>query len=157
MTQSHAPNNLDSLDVRLDLYKLHVEMTDRATARRAEMSKFYISLLTALLAIVSIVIDKGIFASVQSIVFLTVALLGMFLCVTWILNIRSYKRLNSIKFEIIQEMEKNLPFAFYTREWEIVNKGRTDKRYFRLTDLEQIVPLILGVPYLALFVYALTH
>ncbi len=47
-------------EIILEEYKLYVEMADRVSARRIETNKFYITLLTALLAILTLVVDKKI-------------------------------------------------------------------------------------------------
>lgn len=139
----------------LEQYKLYVEMADRVSARRVETNRFYISLLTALLALLSIVIERNILPTLQFAILLIVALLGLVLCYVWIINIRSYRQLNSGKFKVIHEMEQQLPFACYDREWEILAKGADKHKYTRLSRIEQYVPVLLAIPYLLLFIYSL--
>jgi len=146
-----------STELLLEQYKLYVEMTDRTSARRAEMNKFYISVLAGLLAVVSVVIEKSIFANAQDMVFIAIALLAILLCVVWTVNIRSYRQLNSIKFNVIHEMEKDLPFSCYGREWGILQNDKNGKSYLRLTLVEQFVPILLTVPYLVLLAYSVIH
>ena len=38
----------------LEIYKLHAEMADRVTQRRLQTNRFYISLLTGLIALLSL-------------------------------------------------------------------------------------------------------
>ncbi len=139
----------------IEQYKLYVEMADRISARRSDTNKFYISLLTALLVILSIVVEKNILSNIQGFVFIAIGILGIALCLVWLVNIRSYSQLNSGKFKVIHEMEKQLPYACYEREWEILGKGVDRKKYFQLTRIEQFVPLILAIPYLLLLAYSL--
>lgn len=141
--------------ILLEQYKLYVEMADRISSRRAETNKFYISLLTALLAILALVVEKNIFSNIQSFVFIAIAILGLALCFVWIVNIRSYSQLNTGKFKVIHDMEKQLPYPCYDREWEILGRGTDRRKYFQLTRIEQYVPLLLAVPYLLLLVYSL--
>ena len=138
----------------LEQYKLYVEMADRVSSRRVQISSFYISVLSALLALLSITSNKDLFQGPQSFVLLTVAILGLCLCVAWATNINSYKQLNSLKFRVIHEMEDYLPFPCYEREWEILIEDKNRRRYLRLTAVEQYIPMILAVPYLCLFVYS---
>jgi len=77
----------------LEEYKLYVEMVDRISERRMQTNKFYISLLSGLLALLSILVSVGKFN--QSLIFIIVSLLGMALCILWHINIRSYRQLNS--------------------------------------------------------------
>jgi hypothetical protein len=130
-------------------------MADRISARRADTNKFYISLLTALLVILSIVVEKNILSNIQGFVFIAIAILGVALCFVWIVNIRSYSQLNTGKFKVIHDMEKQLPYPCYDREWEILGKGADRRKYFQLTRIEQYVPLLLAIPYLLLFIFSL--
>jgi hypothetical protein len=130
-------------------------MTDRVSNRRIEINKFYISLLSGLLVLLSLV---SIPTELQNGVLVAVSLLSIGLCFLWIINIRSYKELNALKFKVIEEMEQRLPFRCYTREWEILKRGESDQKgYFRLTRIEQYVPLLLLLPYLVILIYLLTR
>lgn len=117
-------------DHLLEQYKLYVEMIDRTSARRNQMNSFYTSLLSGLLALITIVTNKDITTfqntKFQAVAFLAVALLGILLCMVWYLNIQSYKQLNSARFKVINELEQQLPFACYNKEWEFLKE---DKRY----------------------------
>ncbi len=135
----------------LEQYKLYVEMTDRISDRRMQTNKFYISLLSGLLALLSILVSVGNFN--PSLTFVIVSLLGIALCVLWHINIQSYRQLNSGKFKVIHEMEQFLPFPCYDKEWEILGKGKS--KYLQLTRVEKYIPLILSIPYIFLFLYTL--
>jgi len=139
----------------LEQYKLYVEMADRVGTRRAQTNRFYISLLSGLLAVLSIVVGRNIFSDFQAIVFTVVALLGLALCILWNINIRSYRNLNSGKFKIIHYMEQSLPFPCYDKEWEILKEEKEGKTYLQLTRVEQYVPIILAIPYILLLIYSL--
>lgn len=139
----------------LEQYKLYVEMADRISDRRERSNRFYISLLSALLALLSIIVGRNILNRLQTVVFMTIGILGLGLCSLWIINIRSYRQLNSGKFKVIHEMEQNLPFNCYDREWEILGEGKEPKSYLQLTRVEQYIPIILAIPYLLLFLYSL--
>jgi hypothetical protein len=88
-------------------------------------------------------------------IFLVVSILGLVLCIVWKININSYGQLNTGKFKVIHEMEAQLPFACYDREWEFLGAGQDSKKYLQLTKVEQYVPYLLAIPYLLLLVYAL--
>lgn len=139
----------------LDQYKLYVEMADRISLRRDQSNRFYSALLTGLLAVLAVVVDRDILSEVQAVVFLAVALVGMAVCIVWLINIRSYEQLNSGKFKVVQEMEVQLPFPSYLREWEILRPSKEPKRYLPVTLIEQFVPAVLTIPYLLLMGYSL--
>ena len=136
----------------LEEYKMYVEMMDRVTERRGKANMFYTTLLSTLLALASFLTENKLIPDSNKLLFLF-AILGLILCMIWYTNINSYKQLNSLKFKVIEEIEKNLPFPCYVREWQI-DKTRT-RKYRRLTQVEKYLPLILGIPYLLLLVYSI--
>lgn len=139
----------------LEQYKLYVEMADRVSTRRGHTNMFYISLLSGLIALLSIVVERNILSDFHNVVLLAVAIMGLSLCFLWFINIRSYRQLNSGKFKVIHEMEQHLPFPCYDKEWEILRRGKEGKRYLQLTHIEQYIPFALAIPYLLLLVYSL--
>lgn len=141
--------------VLLEQYKTYVEMADRISARRSETNKFFISLLTALLAIVSLTVDNDAFKEYQGFVFIVVSIMGLALNVIWYVNIRSYRQLNSGKFKVIHEMESKLAFPCYQKEWKILGEGQESKKYLQLTRVERFVPFVLAVPYFLLLIHSL--
>jgi hypothetical protein len=138
----------------LEQYKLCVEMADRMSARRVLISNFYMSFLSSFLAFLSIVTNRGSHSDYQNILIVFASILGIMLCYLWNLNIASYKKLNASKFDVINEMEKQMPFPCYTKEWEILtqNKDRRDK-YVQLTFVEKRVPFVFAFLYLGLLIY----
>jgi len=142
-------------EVLLEQYKIYVEMADRISARRSNTNNFYITLLTALLLLLSTISEKNMFSDFQMPIVLMVSFLGIALCYIWHNNIQSYRQLNRAKFKIIQEMEKKLPFHCYTEEWDLLGKGEDSKKYLQLTAIESHVPKILAIPYSFLLVYSL--
>jgi len=148
--------NEDTEYVRLLLeqYKLYVQMADKISDRRADANKFFISLLTGLLALLSAVVALRTPATIQSAVLFTVAILGIVLCIIWWFIIHSYKQLNTGKFKVVHEMEKKLPYACYDREWEVLGRGEDRAKYLPLTHVEQYVPLLFKVPFVVLLIAA---
>jgi len=143
----------DRVDWLLEEYKLYVEMADKVSARRIDASKLYISLLTGILVVIPFILDQGTPEKIQKTVLVSMGFLGIALCFIWILNIRSYKQLNSLKFKVIHEIEQRLPFPCYEREWDILNGQQESRNYLRLSKVEQYIPVLLMVPYLTLLIY----
>ena len=144
----------------LEQYKIYVEMADRVSQRREQSNRFYIALLSGLAAILALVADSGPFVGAQAFIFLVAGSVGALMCGVWLVNIRSYRQLNTGKFQVIHEMEQRLPFPSYEREWQILRPPAGSKNYLQLTRVEQIVPWVLMAPYLSLTgysVYALIY
>ena len=144
----------------LDLYKLYVEMADRVSERRLQYNKFYMTLLSGLLVILSFITNKEhpeIADPYQSSIFIAFGLMGCLICLTWFYNIRSHRQLNSKKFEVIHEIERDLPYPLYAREWKLLGEGKDSKKYFQLTKVEKYIPVILSIPYLILTILGLIN
>ena len=64
---------------------------------------------------------------------------GIFVCVLWFLLIGNYKQLNSAKFDIINEIEKELPTRPFSDEW---GKLKLNRKYVEGTKLERCLPIM---------------
>ncbi|TVM02338.1 MAG: hypothetical protein CV087_09740 [Candidatus Brocadia sp. WS118] len=148
---------INKQQILLEQYRLYVEMADRISSRRTETNKFYVSILSGILALLLILVDKNIFNNYQAPVFIAISLLGFGLNVLWYINIRAYRQLNSGKFQVIKEMELQLPFPCYDREWELLGGGKETRKYLQISRIEQYVPFILFIPYLILLIYSLLN
>ena len=130
-----------------DQYKLAVEMADRVSARRMQANTFFLAVNTGLLTVLaSLVKDKTLagFSGALPIAALVA------LCFVWWRIVRSYRQLNSCKYEVILAIEALLPLAPYAAEWEALGRGLDAKRYLPLTHVENWVPKLFGLLYLLL-------
>ena len=132
-------------DHLLEQYKLYVEMADRVSQRREQSNRFYVSLVAAIVALLVILARFDVADGAWPIVFLISGVVGAALSLVWYVNIKSYRQLNSAKFAIINKMEKQLPAAGYSDEWEILRPKAGPAQYFQLTRIEQFVPVIFFV------------
>ena len=141
-------------DHLLEQYKLYVEMTDRISQRRERSNQFFITLLAgpAIVAILArFSLDgEGVEKGFLPIVLLVSGLLGIALSTTWFVNIKSYRRLNNARFQVIEELERRLTFASYTYEWELLSP-----RYLLLSVIEQSLPVIIFSLFLFLVGYSI--
>lgn len=127
--------------LKLEQYKLFVEMADRISSRRLTANSFFLSLNTALVALMGYVV-----ADENNLLFLTssmaISFSGVVLCYIWYRLIRSYKDLNTAKFIVIHEMESELPFKAYDAEWQAAGEGNNTKKYLPFTHIEMAVPWV---------------
>ncbi len=133
----------------LGLYNLYVEMTDRISQRRGVANSFFATLNTTLVSVGVSVSDPwqdGIWI---------VPLVGLGLCVVWIVLLRAYRLLNDAKFEVIGILENRLPLALYKAEWVALGEGEDRTKYQRLTVVETVVPSIFGIVYAGIAIYVL--
>jgi len=138
----------------LEIYKLHSQLSDNVSVRRGQANMFYITLLSAILSVLTISTNKES-VSTNPYILLSIGILGLLLCIVWYFNIRSYRQLNSGKFKALHELEEKLDYPFFKREWELLEEGKNRKAYFQLTRIEQFTPLVISIPYLGITIYSL--
>lgn len=141
----------------LEIYKLHVELSDKVSERRGITNKFYITILSGILALISFAVNDGKFIEGVNfyLILFIIGLTGILLCGVWFLNIKSYRQLNSAKFKVLHEIEEKFECQFLKKEWELLREGKNPSIYFRLSKVEQLTPLVLIVPYLVIFIYSI--
>lgn len=134
-----------------ELYKLAVEMADRVSARRSLANSFFLTINTGLVAVMGGADDLKWYVPVA----------GLLFCVTWWALLKSYRDLNSAKFQIILGMEERLPVRVYADEKRIYKRDsvrfqlrrkvimRWMAQYRELNRVERIVPIVFGAIYLA--------
>ena len=137
----------------LEQYKLYVEMTDRIGQRRDQSNRFYATIVSALVALLAILARLGAFDVVWAGALLAAGIFGAILSVIWILNIRSYRVLNAAKFDIINDIERQLPYAGYTKEWELLRPKDAPAKYLQLGIVEQLVSGLVLLLFLLIAAY----
>ncbi len=142
-------------DHLIEEYKLYVQMADNVSNRRAQANAFFISVLSALLVFLSLTGEGKPFGDVQNAAYIAITILGFLLCYVWLVNIQSYRQLNSGKFKVIHEIEQQLPFPPYAKEWDILGREKDARKYLQLTHVERYVPILLAIPFLLIFAYTI--
>lgn len=139
----------------LDQYKICVEMADRVSARRNLTNTFFLSLNSAVVAVLAGASD-GQLASASTWLLVAGLIILLVQCLTWFVMVRSYRQLNAAKYEVIGALEERLPAYAYSRaEWGALGEGQDWRKYIRLTQVEQWVPLTFAAAYLLGFVAVL--
>ena len=136
----------------LDQYKIYVELADRVTERRSKANQFYSSLFSISIPLISVGVTKGI---ISSALLFIISIFGIFLCVGWYYNIKSYRQLNSGKFKVIHEMEEHLPFDCFKKEWDHLNQGGDRRKYLKLTKIEQFIPFVFCLLFSLIMCYSI--
>jgi hypothetical protein len=137
----------------LDLYRLAVEMADRVSARRGTANNFFLAVHAGVITAVAALLPDSE-TSPLPLDSTLIALAGIALSATWWLSLRSYRDLNSAKFNVILQMERRLPVAVFGEEWQFLKKDTVvgwRKRYAELGQVERVVPLV----FLLLYVLSL--
>lgn len=130
----------DQTDAILAQWQTCVEMANSVSQRRDAMNNIFITLNLAIIAAVSFVWNaKTVF----------LLIVGIVLCIIWLLFIRNFKLLNEAKFQVINEMEEKLPMTPFECEWE---KLQSNKKYMDGTKLERALPITFIILYVAAIV-----
>jgi len=128
INKKHSKNTEEHL---LRQYELFVSSSENISSKRMTSNNFYLGANTALFAIAGYlsILSKPSGAVILSFI-------GIFLSISWLSNISSYKRLNQAKFKVIHELEEHLPARPFTKEDEYLNS------YYTLTKLERYIPYL---------------
>ncbi|MCC9308501.1 hypothetical protein LN042_15630 [Kitasatospora sp. RB6PN24] len=135
----------------LELYKLAVQMADRVSARRGLANAFFLSIQTAFIGAIGISLttlkDEPLWTAP------VVALAGVSICITWWLQLRSYRDLNRAKFQVINALEEQLPVKVFSEEWAHLTAERSTSwrvRYAELGFSERMIPWVFALLHLLL-------
>lgn len=136
----------------LEQYKLYVEMADRISARRLSTNQYFLAINTTLITALAVAVTVGL-DRLKPAWAAVVSLAGIVLCYTWYRLVKSHDQLNTGKFAVIHEMEKQLPYPPYAVEWEKLGKGKNPTLYRPVSKVEATVPFVFIALYLVLLVW----
>jgi len=140
-------------DHLFEQYKLYVETTDKVSDRRAIANTFFITVVSAMISIMGVLIGFGnnnkFLISCWMII---ISLSGIIICYSWYVILQSYRQLNYGKFKIISEIEEKLPLQCYDSEWNVLGKGKQPKLYRSLTTIEKRVPIMFILIFIAMII-----
>ncbi|HET6204505.1 MAG TPA: hypothetical protein VFI25_17070 [Planctomycetota bacterium] len=126
-------------------YKLYVESAEKISERRVSANNYLLTVnafLVTLYGLLAASPYKGGWA-------VLVPVAGVLVSLTWHRIITSYRDLNTVKFKVIHELEREMPAALYDYEWHKAGEGR-GKEYHPLTHLERWVPVVFMLLYVLL-------
>lgn len=130
-------------------YKMAVTSTERVSDARANANKFYLSVNSVIAGGILFYDQRVESLPVQTVIVATI--FGLIICLTWFFALLDYKSLNSAKFKVIHDMEKELPVQFFKREWEILNTRKPwYQKYKYLSKVERMLPATFAVLYVTI-------
>lgn len=142
----------------IDIYKIHVELTNNVSNRRTTTNRFYQVFLSGLIVIFSAILQNKNGESVKfldgvSIELIMVVLggLGMWLSFIWLISVNSYLQLNSRKYEVLKQLEDELEYQFFQHEWELLGREK-NKTYKYLSFPELLAPIVFFLFFLFIFI-----
>ena len=139
---------------KFDEYKFLVEDTARFTDRRQNASTLYTSVNSILIAAISLIVkDLNLLNGFAAAASLVIVAAGLTVCFSWISYVTSYKKLISLRFDVLKEMENHPAMSesvkiYQREEKEIYGK---DEKKGLFTQIELNLPKI----FIALYIIAL--
>ncbi|MDV7246222.1 MULTISPECIES: hypothetical protein [Rhodococcus] len=134
----------------LEQYRLYVEMADRVSARRGLANSFFLTLNTGIFTVLVAFGETPPQGTAWWLAIPLIAILGQ--CFGWFYLVRSYRLLNSAKYEVVGALEERLPASpFWRAEWWALGEGKDRSRYWPLSHIEQWVPILFGLAYISGF------
>jgi hypothetical protein len=128
-------------------YKHYVESAEKISERRTTANNFFLTVNSFLLTFNGLLAGFGVNKSWLIIP----SIAGFFVSLTWYSVIKSYRDLNTVKFEVLHELEEHMPVALYGYEWCKAEQGKGGA-YKPTSHIEKWVPIIFMVLYSMLFV-----
>jgi len=140
--------NLNSReDIFFEQYKMYVDTAEKVSDRRQNANNFFLTLNSVLLTFTG-------YLTTLSFAFwnIILAVAGLSISLLWFLTIASFRNLNRSKFNIICDMEKNLPLKIFGEEWKQLGEGKDWKKYIKISKVEQGIPFIFFGLYLLMII-----
>ncbi|MFH1311506.1 MAG: hypothetical protein ABIH65_03820 [Nanoarchaeota archaeon] len=131
-------------DHLLKQYEIFVASAEENSTKRMQSNRFYLLLNTVLFSLssyLSFISNKIVVTALSGI--------GIILCLSWMSNISSYKKLNSAKFKIINELEDYLPSKPFNKEDKYLNS------HYTISNLEKLIPIIFIFSYAIIIIFVL--
>lgn len=133
--------NKKKKDEILELYKMMSQSIISNENKRLNANVFYTTIISALYTIGFSKLDVSL---------LYISIISIILSIIWIINIEIYKKLSDAKFKVISDLEDNLYYPIFNKEYEYFKKN---KFIFKLTTLEKIVAVLYLIISLIIFIY----
>lgn len=133
----------------IELFKLYVDSAEKNSDRRQKANSYLLSINTAFIALLGAFSIKDI-NTLPWYTSLSLCAIGISISILWHVILKTYKKLNSAKFEVINSIAEHLPVSPYSKEWDILKP----QNHKSLSNLEQVVPFIFTGVYIFVFIFS---
>lgn len=144
-----------SQEALIEQYKAYMADLGNLGARYSTAQSFYFTMVSALLGVVAIKADAGLGKSLTP-VFAVVMLFVAGICYVWRSTVLFYNGLFYRKFTVLKELEvKAHLYPAFAREDDITERDGKPLAIQPLTEIQALVPLLIGAGALILAIIAL--
>jgi hypothetical protein len=143
----------DGKELKLALLELYLATAEKVSDRRAQANSWMLSVNSAIVALYGYLqADKMAVGATQKVVWLwAIPVAGALVSIAWASLLTSYRKLNRAKFEVIKQLEADLPIPPFTREHEAYRRDRRRS----LSFIETAIPICFVLLYVLLLVAAI--
>ncbi len=132
-------------------YELFLESAEKVSDRRASNNKWMLSVNSAITSLYGYLSANGDKAETTAVLVWQWAIptAGILSCLAWIALLTSYRKLNTAKFKVLNDIEEGLPHRMYAKEYEYL---KSDNR-LDFSSIERVIP----ASFIALYCVILAH
>lgn len=109
----------DAKAPKLKLFELYLATAEKVSDRRAQANAWMLSVNGAVVGLYGYLqADKAaVVGAAQKAVWLwAIPAAGALICLAWVALLASYRQINRAKFEVLKELERDLPASLFARE-----------------------------------------
>lgn len=118
-------------------YKTFVESAEKMSDRRGIFNNIYLTFSLALLSFISV-------AKIDKVPFYIFNIIGALISIIWFFTIDNYSKRNKVKYEIINEYEKEHNLKWFSEEEKRISV------LTNLTILEKLLPITFLIIYIVM-------
>lgn len=144
-----------NLELLFQQYHIYLDSIEKNSDRRNSAVKLYIMINAWLLSFMGVIIQTVKLNTLPTI--LPILIVWIAISVIFYYLIKSYKQLNTGKFELIHKIEEKLPLNLYAYEWVVLGEGKDKNKYFPFSHIEKRLPIILGGVYSLLLLCVIVY
>lgn len=132
--------NQDRRFALIEMFKLYLDTAERVSDRRAQANAWMISVNGALCTLYGVLERGRAFVGGSDLTggLWVILAAGVLICVAWASLVASYRQLNAAKFNVLQEIEKELEFPLFAREQALYR----DTARLSLSRIERWIPWV---------------
>ncbi|MDD3325376.1 MAG: hypothetical protein PHN38_09690 [Sulfurospirillaceae bacterium] len=131
---------MDKEHLLLESYRIYCDSKEKFISRSFGTNKFYL----VISLIISAVVVLGATKFQSPLLTVIFSAFGVMICSLWWFNQDSYDYLIKIKYrDVIQEMEKGLPFAPATAEFEASQERMKKKKVFVFNNAHKFLAFVM--------------
>lgn len=146
---------MDTEELKFNQYKLYAEQREQFTNRSFLINRFY---MVMVLVLICLILLFGEFQFAYNITGgLVFAVTGIMISFLWWLNMDSYNTMIKIKLsDVIDKMEKELPFHPFEDEYKSIQEYKKNKKVFLFTGMQKTFAVIIFILFLLIVLHEAT-